>query len=95
VTDREARQGQALLMEKACVNCHTIRGSSARGSVGPDLTHLASRETLATGVMKNTLPNLTGWLLDPDNYKPGVNMPNLHLKHDEALAMATYLEALR
>ena len=58
-------RGRTLFEQTACVNCHTVAGTAAAGRFGPDLTHLMSRETLASGVMPNTRENLRRWLEDP------------------------------
>ena len=77
--------GAKLYREKICTNCH-LRG------VGPDLTHVASRRTLAAGALDNTPQNLAAWLHDPNNFKPGSNMPDFKLKDDELRALVAYLE---
>lgn len=90
-----AAVGARLFRERTCRNCHAIAGTEAAGRVGPDLTHLAGRETLGAGVLSNTPNQLVKWLMDPQRYKPGCNMPNLHLTETEARDLAAYLEALR
>jgi cytochrome c oxidase subunit II len=77
--------GAKIYREKICTNCH-LR------SVGPDLTHIASRRTLAAGALENTPENLAAWLHDPDDFKPGSNMPNFKLSDDEVRALVAYLE---
>ncbi len=90
----EAARGQDLFRDKTCISCHAIRGlSSAR--IGPDLTHVASRQSLGAGVVANTRENLARWLAAPDRIKPGSHMPNLHLTSDEVRALTAYLETLR
>ncbi len=88
----EARQGRQLLEQLTCANCHTVRGSSASGRVGPDLTHLADRRTLASGAAENTHDQLTQWLKDPNSIKPGSHMPNLQLSDARVKALVAYLE---
>jgi len=78
-----------------CASCHTIVGTSARGIIGPNLTHLASRETLAAGRLQNTPQQLSTWLHDPDAFKPGSHMPNLHLTDDQRNDIVHYLETLK
>jgi len=90
-----AQQGARLFAERTCVNCHRIAGTPASGDVGPDLTHLADRETLGAGVLYNTLDNLARWIRRPQEYKPGCHMPDERLTGPEAHAIATYLEALQ
>ena len=67
------------ILRNSCVNCHAIRGTSAQGKFGPDLTHLMSRETLASGAAPNTPENLRAWVRDPQQLKVGCLMPNMQL----------------
>lgn len=97
-----ARQGAMLFGQLTCASCHAIsgNGSSRAGNliepaVGPNLTHLAGRQTLAAGRLANTGANLAAWLRNPDTWKPGVHMPNLHLTPHELHAMTAYLESLK
>ena len=90
-----AGQGAQYFQQLSCASCHSIRGSAAVARVGPDLTHVASRETLAAGVLKNTPENLGRWLHEPDLIKPGCKMPNLHLPKNQEDALVAYLETLR
>jgi cytochrome c oxidase subunit 2 len=78
-----------------CMNCHTVAGTPAQGTVGPDLTHVASRQTLAAGVFANTPENLSRWIADPQKFKPGCHMPDLQLKPDEVKVLTAYLEELK
>src|SRR5438105_2025139 len=71
--------GLQLFLSKGCANCHDIRGTAARAHVGPDLTHVGSRATLATGTIPNDRAHLTAWLRDPQQLKPGAKMPRLPL----------------
>jgi cytochrome c oxidase subunit 2 len=87
--------GARRFQELTCVNCHAIAGTAAAARVAPDLTHLASRDTLGAGVLTNTPGNLAAWLADPQAIKPGSNMPNLHLSSADVGALAAYLESLR
>ncbi len=90
----EVAEGAAIYARSACVGCHAIRGVSA-GLIGPDLTHVGSRKSLAAGILPNTLENLTAWILDPAAIKPGVKMPALGLSEREARAVAAYLLRLK
>lgn len=90
----EAQEGAQLFRQMSCSNCHAISGVSA-ARIGPDLTHFASRETLAAGRLENNPVNLEAWLHDPEKYKPASNMPNANLTSDELTAMVAYLENLR
>lgn len=94
-TTGEAAKGAQLLLSRTCANCHNINGTTANAHIGPDLTHLGSRETLAAGILDNTSENLSAWLTNPQTVKPGVHMPDLDLKPDEVSALVTYLESLQ
>lgn len=87
------RTGMALLADKACLSCHSIGGTGAR--VAPDLTHVASRRTLAAVTLPNTPGNLARWLRDPGAIKPGTRMPDFELTDGEVSALAAYLGSLR
>lgn len=90
----EAQLGAELFRDMSCASCHAITGVSTP-RIGPDLTHLASRETLAAGRLDNTPANLEAWLQNPEKYKPGSYMPNANLNQDELGALVAYLETLR
>jgi cytochrome c oxidase subunit II len=94
-TDRWAREGQQVFLSKSCVGCHTIRGTPAAGRVAPDLTHLASRRSIAAGTLANERANLGQWVVDPHSAKPGVRMPANDLTAGELESLLTYLEGLR
>jgi cytochrome c oxidase subunit II len=89
-----ASRGMDVFMSSTCVGCHTIRGTEANSDIGPDLTHLASRETIAAGVLDNNRGNLASWILDPQSVKPGAVMPPTDLSSDDLEALLTYLEQL-
>ena len=91
----ETARGARLFAERTCANCHTIAGTKAAGRVGPDLTHLADRVTLGSGLLANNLTNLTQWISNPQALKPGVYMPALRLPPAEVHALAVYLGSLR
>jgi cytochrome c oxidase subunit 2 len=82
-------------MTSACSGCHTIRGTAATGRLGPDLTHVGSRRTLAAGTIANTPAELRRWLRDPQHVKPGNRMPALGLTATEIDFIAEYLESLK
>jgi cytochrome c oxidase subunit 2 len=88
-------QGEAAFVGVGCAACHTIRGTAARGEVGPDLTHVASRTSLAALTIPNTKGHLAAWIADPQHVKPGNHMPDLDLKGPEVQAVVDYLERLR
>jgi cytochrome c oxidase subunit 2 len=91
----KASQGQRIFEQTACVNCHTVAGIRADGTDGPDLTHLMSRKTIASGVANNTLGNLIAWVDNPAAIKPGCKMPSMGLTAQQSAAVALYLETLR
>jgi len=93
--DGAAAQGALLFQQLTCANCHAIAGSPATAQAGPDLSHLASRETIGAGVLANTPENLTSWLKDPQAIKPGNHMPSLRLTEAQLRALVAYLETLR
>jgi cytochrome c oxidase subunit II len=87
-------RGRDIYMSSACVYCHTIDGTASNGTLGPDLTHLASRQTLAAGIIENNPGNLAGWILDPQQIKPGNAMPAVELTGEELQALLEYLNSL-
>jgi cytochrome c oxidase subunit II len=90
-----ASDGQRIFERTACVNCHAVGGTAATGRFGPDLTHLMSRDTIASGAALNTPQNLRRWIQNPNLIKPGSRMPAMGLGDQELNAMAAYLETLR
>jgi cytochrome c oxidase subunit II len=90
-----SRSQGARVFAANCATCHTIRGTSARGRVGPDLTHLMSRETLAALATHNTRADLRRWVEDPQAIKPGNQMPALPLSSRQLDQVVAYLETLR
>ena len=93
--DAEQESGEHVVTGKACAACHTIRGTSAAGTLGPDLTHLASRSFIAAGVLPMTRGSLAAWIVDPQTIKPGNNMPMVALTADELRAASAYLASLK
>lgn len=89
--------GEQVFLTNTCVSCHTVRGlSGARGTVGPDLTHVGSRTTLGAGVIDNSPANLRQWIFDPQQIKPGVLMPAFSsLGSADLDALVAYLESLK
>jgi cytochrome c oxidase subunit 2 len=77
-----------------CASCHTITGTPAGGLVGPDLSHLATRETLAAGLIPNDTAHLTAWIDDPQAIKPGALMPKVPLSPGERAELVSYLQSL-
>jgi cytochrome c oxidase subunit II len=91
----EASYGANIFEDEACSGCHEIRGTPARGRIGPDLTHLATRTTLAAGTIPNTPAELARWIRDPQHAKPGNRMPSLQLPQADLKALVAYLESLK
>ena len=94
-TGDPALRGERLFASKGCANCHTVAGTSAAGGAGPDLTHVAGRETIAAGARDNTTPNLREWIADPHAIKDGALMPTVRLDPEELDALVAYVETLR
>jgi cytochrome c oxidase subunit II len=86
--------GRHVFETEACTNCHRIAGTAARGTFGPDLTHLASRATIASGAALNTPGNLRGWIQDPNHAKPGALMPAMQLNAEQIDELVAYLDTL-
>jgi cytochrome c oxidase subunit 2 len=93
--DPTVRAGYQLFLSLACINCHTVRGTSANGVFGPDLTHLMSRRTIAAGAASNTREALRAWVDDPASIKPGALMPPMKLSSDQLNQLTAYLLTLR
>lgn len=95
VENPEVAAGRKKFLSLACANCHTISGTPAVGTFGPNLTHLMSRQTLAAGIIKNTPKNLLRWVHDPQVIKEGCRMPDMHLSQAEAQVIVDYLLTLK
>ena len=95
VDDEKEAAGRHVFESTACVNCHTVEGTNATGRFGPDLTHLMSRSTIASGAANNTEENLRLWIENPDAIKPGSLMPAMKLSDADLDALVRYLETLR
>src|SRR5690606_21444511 len=93
-TRSEPDPREALFFRHACQDCHAIQGTEARSNIGPDLTHLANRRTLAAATMPNTPETLAAWIADPHVAKPGNRMPETQIEPDELEALVDYLFSL-
>jgi cytochrome c oxidase subunit 2 len=93
--DEDQRKGQAVFLGKPCALCHTVRGTPAGGRIGPDLTHLGSRQYLASATLPLTRGALGAWISDPQGIKPGVHMPMTQLQPDEIHPLLSYLVGLK
>jgi len=88
--------GEAVFLSTGCGACHAVRGTVAGGAVGPDLTHFASRRSMAAGILPITSENLHSWLVDPSRHKPDVRMPGYaSIAQAERDALVTYLLDLK
>lgn len=94
-TGGPAQAGYFLFQTKQCASCHNVAGTPASGMVAPDLSHVASRRTIAAGALPNTPANMASWIKDPQQPKPGNNMPKVPLSPSELQAVTAYLEQLR
>ncbi|MFZ0039944.1 MAG: c-type cytochrome, partial [Solirubrobacteraceae bacterium] len=87
--------GERIFMNDQCASCHLIAGTPAQGTVGPDLTHLASRSTLASAEIPNTPTWLAAWIRNPQAIKPGDRMPDLGLNQTQVSDVVAYLDGLK
>ncbi|MFL6687386.1 cytochrome c oxidase subunit II [Paraburkholderia graminis] len=88
-------RGEQIFLTHSCAMCHTVQGIGANAVLGPDLTHVASRQTLAAGTLPNTPGHLAGWIVDAQRIKPGTVMPPNPLAPDELHALLAYMATLR
>jgi cytochrome c oxidase subunit 2 len=93
--DAAARAGRDLFLSQTCINCHRVRGTPAAGTYAPDLTHLMSRQTLASGVVPNNREQLRKWVIDPQQLKDGCLMPAFGLSDRQVEQLVGYLESLK
>lgn len=90
----EQQRGRDAFLSSSCVLCHAIRGTPAGGKVAPDLTHVASRETLAAGTIPNTPGHMAAWIVDPQRIKEGAHMPTTGIQPEDLQALLAYLRSL-
>jgi cytochrome c oxidase subunit 2 len=93
--DAEVAAGQQAFLAKQCAACHAIRGTSADGKTGPDLTHVGGRKYIAAGLLETTRGSLAAWIADPQTLKPGNNMPMVPLNPEELRSISAYLASLK
>jgi cytochrome c oxidase subunit 2 len=92
----DAALGAELFVSRACVTCHTIRGTDAIGTIGPDITHVGSRAHIAGGILENTQQNVSMWIGDPQGVKPGNEMIlPLPLSEEDVRLLTAYIMALK
>lgn len=94
-SDPDAAAGQVAFLAKPCAACHTVRGTSANGTTGPDLTHIGGRQTIAAGLLETTRGSLAAWIADPQTLKQGNNMPMVPLTSAELRNISAYMESLK
>jgi cytochrome c oxidase subunit 2 len=94
-TSTQTELGLQVFMTSPCVMCHRIQGTDAGGAVGPDLTHVASRQSLAAGTLANTREHLALWVVDSQSVKPGNHMPPMTIEGDDLQALLDYLQTLK
>ncbi|WP_145090149.1 cytochrome c oxidase subunit II [Anatilimnocola aggregata] len=95
VDEATITRGREVFLGLSCINCHAVRGTGAKGTYGPDLTHIMSRATLASGQIPNNRENLRSWIADPQKIKPGCLMPAFGLSDKQLDEVVSYLESLR
>jgi cytochrome c oxidase subunit 2 len=91
----EQEAGLRVFLAKPCAACHRIQGTPASGTLGPDLTHVGSRQYIAAGLLPTTRGSLAAWIADPQTLKPGNNMPMVSLTGDELRAVSAYMASLK
>jgi cytochrome c oxidase subunit 2 len=94
-TDSTLLSGERVFLSSGCAVCHTISGTQAFATVGPNLSHFGSRSTIAAGTLPNTSENLARWIFNPQLIKPGVIMPSIPLQPAQLTAVVAYLESLK
>jgi cytochrome c oxidase subunit 2 len=95
VEDSSAAEGRMVFQHNACISCHTVQGTVATGRFGPDLTHVGSRDTIASGAVINTPANIRAFVDNPAHFKPGALMPPMHLDEHDLDAVTAYLTTLK
>ena len=93
--DAKAIHGKQVFMKSPCAMCHAIQGTDAQATSGPDLTHIASRNAIAAGTLKNTPENIAKWITDPQSIKPGTNMPPTAFAQQDLESLVAYLGGLK
>jgi len=94
-SDATLRHGQEVFLRSSCIMCHAIQGTIAGARKAPDLTHVGGRSTIAAGTLPNRPAELTRWIANPQDLKPGVNMPATPLSSDDMGALVSYLGSLK
>ena len=89
-----AERGRDILLRSSCAGCHSVRGTSAVGTLGPDLTHLAARRTIGAGLLPMSRQTLSDFVVNAQRAKPGASMPPTEIEPDELAALVDYLMSL-
>lgn len=93
--DAQGTNNQQAFLSSPCIVCHTVNGTSALGTIGPDLTHLMSRQTILAAETPNTAANLRDWIKDPQHLKPGNKMPTAQVTDQQLDQIVAYLTSLK
>jgi cytochrome c oxidase subunit II len=93
--DTIAQRGRDVFLGSTCIMCHAIEGTTAAARKGPDLSHVGGRSTIAAGTLPNRPAELARWIANPQDFKPGVNMPATPLSSDDMTALVAYLGSLK
>jgi cytochrome c oxidase subunit II len=93
--DPVQQRGQQIFLTSVCTQCHTVQGTPANARVGPNLTHVASRQYIAAGSLQNTRDHLRSWITDPQAIKPGIRMPMNTYSEEDLDALVSYIESLK
>jgi cytochrome c oxidase subunit 2 len=93
-TDSQKR-GQQVFLSAPCVMCHAINGTPAGSNVGPNLTHIASRNMIAAATLTNTRDHLAQWIKDSQSVKPGNKMPQNNFSEQDLQSLLDYLQNLK
>jgi cytochrome c oxidase subunit 2 len=94
-SEAKAKRGYELFMSGTCMMCHQIQGTTANARKAPDLTHIASRPTLAAGTLPNDRSSMAAWIRDPQKLKPGALMPAHNVPDEDIDALVAYMETLK
>ena len=94
-SNESEQRGQQVFLTAPCIMCHTIQGTQANATIGPNLTHVASRSTIAAGTLPFTRGHLSGWIVDSQSIKPGNHMPPIALNSEDVQALLDYLQSLK
>jgi len=89
------KRGQQVFFSSTCVMCHAINGTPAGSNIGPNLTHVGSRNMIAAATLSNTRDHMMQWIKDSQTFKPGNKMPQNNLSDADLQSLVDYLENLK